>query len=103
MDVPRCDPGDRRREASVGTSRKASEHIILGEPAWSADALDDQFARLTIQRLEMMLITRPALLCLGGRNVETRFIVQQDNVRELARRLTSRGWRQLQASGYSCV
>ena len=103
IDVSRGDPGDGRRETSVGTGRKAGEHIVLGEPAWSADALDDELARLAVQRLEMMLIAGWHFYAWRDRNVETRFIVQQDNVREFARRMTSRGRRQFQASGHSCV
>src|SRR3954470_23294436 len=103
MEVSGGDPGDGGRKASVGTGRKAGQHVILCEPAWSAHALHDEFARLAVQRLEMMAIACGHLDAGRHGNVETGFVMEKDDVREFTRRPAGGGLRQLHAFSYRCV
>ena len=78
------DPGHGCGETSIGAGREAGEHVVFGEPARSARALHDKLARLAVQRPEMTMIAGRHFYSGRGGNVETGFIMQQDNVREFA-------------------
>ena len=60
--------------------RKPGEHIVFGEPARAAIALGQKAAFLAVIRLEMAAIARRHLDTLGLANVETRFIMDHDDV-----------------------
>ena len=85
IDVTGSDPCYRCRKPPERANRKACEHIIFGEPAWSADALDKKLAFPAIERLKMsMILSRhldPGRYC----DVKARFIVQQNDMWKLAR------------------
>src|ERR1019366_9304282 len=97
------DPGHGRGETSVGAGREAGEHVVFGEPAWSAHALHDKLARFAVQRPEMTVIAGRHFYSGRRGDVETGFVMQQDNVREFARRTASRSRRGLQPFGYARV
>src|SRR5215211_6010423 len=85
IDVTGSDPCYRRCKPPERADRQTREHVVFGEPAWSADALDEKLARPAIERLKMSMI--PSRHLDPGRHcdVKARFIVQQDDVRRLAR------------------
>src|SRR5262249_15676860 len=82
--VAGSDSGHGCRETSVGTGREAGEHVVFSEPAWPARAFHDEFARFAVKRLEITTIVRRHFHSRGGGNVETGFVMQQDNVRKFA-------------------
>src|SRR6478672_11257659 len=98
IDVIGRDPRHGGGKASEGSDRKAGEHIVFGEPAWSADPLHDQLAFLPVERLKMTMI--PVRHLDPGRrsDVEARFIVQQDDMRELPWGMTDEAFRCRQPS-----
>ena len=85
IDATGSDPRHGCRKPPERANRKAGEHIVFGEPAWSADALHEKLARLAIERLKMSMI--PGRHIDPGRHgdVKARFIVQQDDMWKLAR------------------
>ena len=85
VDVTGSDPCHGCCKPSERSNREAGEHIVFGEPAWSADALHEKLARLAIERLKMSMI--PGRHIDPGRygDVKARFVVQQDDMWKLAR------------------
>ena len=85
---PALDPtgGEAGHEIGKPAERargKSGEHIVFGEPARAAIALGQEAAFLAVIRLEMAAIARRQLDAPGQANVETRFIMDHDDVRPL--------------------
>src|SRR5450759_2032874 len=93
------DPRHRCGETTIGAGRKAGEHVIFGEPAWSARALHHKLARLAVPRLEMTPIAGRHFDSGRGGDVEAGFVMQKDNMRQFAQRMASRSRRRIEAFG----
>ena len=68
-------------EAAERSRRQAREHIVLGVPARPAVALDQKITLLAVERLEMRAIAARHLDTGRHANVETRLVVDQNDVR----------------------
>src|SRR5580658_10617665 len=91
--------GDEVREAAEGTRREAFQHVVFGEPAWSAIAFDQEIALLAVERLEMRAVAVRHLDARGHADVEARLVVDENNVRRLLGRRAALLANRLQAVG----
>ena len=84
LDPAGGDAGDGVGEPPVGAHREAGEHVVLGEPARPAGALDHERPRLAVGRAETLVVVRRQLDAGHHGDVEARFIEHHDDVRQLA-------------------
>ena len=57
MDVAGRDPRHRGSKAAERSNRKPREHVVLGEPAWSANPLHNKLAFPAVERSKMITIS----------------------------------------------
>src|SRR5215472_2357788 len=82
------DPRHRGGKATERSNGKPRKDIVLGEPAWSPNALHNELTFFAVERLEMMAISARHLDSGSNSDVKARFIVQQNDVWKLARWMT---------------
>ena len=82
--MPGSDSRHRCRKPPERSNRKACEHIIFGEPAWSADAFHEKLALPPIERLKMSVIPGRHMDARRNGDIKARFIVQQNDMWDLA-------------------
>jgi len=83
---PGGDGGDEKLERSIGARGQAGEHVVFGEPARAAGPFHQKFPRLAVEGQEVAAVILGYLDPVDGPDIEARFIVQQDDVREPGRR-----------------
>src|SRR5665213_1005351 len=96
-DATGSNPRHGGSKTSVGSSRQSREHVVFSEPAWPTGAFHNKLACFAVQRLEMMVIAERHFNAGRGGDVETGFIVQKNDVRQLMSRTAGRRRRCFQA------
>src|SRR4029453_809963 len=102
-DAAGSDPGHGCSEKSEGTGREAREHVVFSEPAWPTRAFHNKPACFSVERLEVTMVAGRHFHSRRCSNVETGFVMQQDNVRKFARRIAGCSWRRLQVLRHSRI
>src|SRR5205814_6038583 len=88
--------GDRLGDAAVTAHRQTGQHVVLGVPARTTGALDDEGADLAVGGAKTLAVLRRNLDSRQHGGVEARLVEHHDDVGQLAGWLAGRAGRQRQ-------
>src|SRR5215469_10554579 len=88
IDAAGRDSDDEIGKTAEAAGRQSLEHVVFSVPARAAIALDQEVALLAVERLEMRTVAARHFDAWRHANVETRLVVNEDDVRRLGCRRT---------------
>src|SRR5713226_6472940 len=103
LDAADGEPGGGLGKTSIGAHRQPGEHVVFGEPARPAGALDHERAQPAVGRAEAVAIAGRNLDVRKHGGVEARLVEHHDDVRQLAAGLAGVAAREAQAVGNGAV
>src|SRR6516165_12460619 len=83
IDAAGRNPGDEIGETAEAAGRQSFQHVVLSVPARAAIAFNQEVALLAVKRLEMRTVAARHFDVWRRANVETRLVVNEDDMRRL--------------------